>query len=44
MSPQFRYQLLGETDEDPGYEVLALCREAEDYFVDPQPAARERYR
>lgn len=43
MSRQFKYQLLGENDEDPGYEVLALCREEEHYFLDPQPAARERY-
>ncbi|MEV6650276.1 hypothetical protein [Streptomyces sp. NPDC051219] len=43
MSRQLKYRLLGETDEDQGYEVLALCHEAEDYFLDPRPAARERY-
>ncbi|WP_455352394.1 barstar family protein [Streptomyces sp. SYSU K217416] len=41
MTPQPRFQLLGETDD--GYEILALCREAEGYFADPRPAARERY-
>ncbi len=39
-----RFRITGETDdEDSPEEILALCADAESYYVDPPPPARHRY-